>query len=422
MSAVQVLGIDVGTSGARISALDAGGNAVAQVQRSFAGMGLDRRAPAAWWAAVHACLQALAQQVPLQHVRGLGVDGTSGTLLALDAAHQPVGAASLYDDVCTDPAVHAALQQAAPPDSVVHGATSALARAVTLLARPGVVSVVHQADWIAGQLHGRPGISDEHNALKTGYDPVQRQWPDWLGEVGITRAHLPHVLEPGTPVAPVLDWVTGLGIPPAAWVHAGTTDGCASFLATGARELGDGVTALGSTLVLKLLSVRPVFSSRHGIYSHRMGELWLTGGASNTGGRVIDHLFPRAQLDALTAALQPDRPTGLDYYPLLQPGERFPINDPALPPRLVPRPATDAAFFQGVLEGMAAIEAQGYQCLHALGAPALRTVRTVGGGAANAGWQALRAHALRVPMLPALSLQASAGTAHLVLQHLSPSR
>lgn len=37
----------------------------------------------------------------------------------------------------------------------------------------------------------------------------------------------------------------------------------------------------------------------------------------------------------------------LDYYPLLRPGERFPVNDPGLPPRLTPRPEDDAVFLQG---------------------------------------------------------------------------
>lgn len=71
------------------------------------------------------------------------------------------------------------------------------------------------------------------------------------------------------------------------------------------------------------------------------------GGASNTGGVVLRKFFSDQQLRELTPRLDPSRPTGLDFYPLVQPGERFPINDPALPPRLEPRPADDALFLQG---------------------------------------------------------------------------
>ena len=92
----------------------------------------------------------------------------------------------------------------------------------------------------------------------------------------------------------------------------------------------------------------------------------------------------------LMAKLDPDHPTGLDYYPLLRPGERFPVNDPAYPPVLEPRPADEATFFQAVLEGITRIEKAGYDRLADLGGPQLRSVRTVGGGAVNAGWTQMR--------------------------------
>jgi len=77
------------------------------------------------------------------------------------------------------------------------------------------------------------------------------------------------------------------------------------------------------------------------------GDGWLVGGASNTGGAVLRKYFTDQQLAALTARIDLSRPTGLDYYPLVTAGERFPVNDPALAPRLEPRPADDAVFLQG---------------------------------------------------------------------------
>ena len=101
---------------------------------------------------------------------------------------------------------------------------------------------------------------------------------------------------------------------------------------------GDGVTSLGTTLTLKLLSDKPVFAPDFGIYSHRIGEQWLAGGASNTGGAAIGKFFTAEDIARLTPLLDPDHPTGLDYYPLPRPGERFPVNDPNFQPRLEPRP------------------------------------------------------------------------------------
>ena len=158
---------------------------------------------------------------------------------------------------------------------------------------PGVARILHQADWVAGRLCGRFDLSDENNALKTGYDPVARAWPDWIGEAGLDRALLPTRRRAGnghTAPSPAAS-ASRYGFPDDAVVVAGTTDGCASFLATGADVPGDAVTALGTTLTLKLLSDVPIFSPEHGVYSHRLGERWLAGGASNSGGAALLRFF-----------------------------------------------------------------------------------------------------------------------------------
>ncbi|MFP5345108.1 MAG: FGGY-family carbohydrate kinase, partial [Gammaproteobacteria bacterium] len=116
-------------------------------------------------------------------------------------------------------------------------------------------------------------------------------------------------------------------------------------------------------------------------------------------------------MQTLSTLLQPDRPTGLDYYPLLVPGERFPVNDPTLAPRLEPRPADDTQFFQGMLEGMASIEHQAYQRLAGLGAPYPVSIRSVGGGAKNEAWTKIRARLLQVPLLTPPHDEAAYGAA-----------
>ncbi|TIT30106.1 MAG: carbohydrate kinase, partial [Mesorhizobium sp.] len=68
---------------------------------------------------------------------------------------------------------------------------------------------------------------------------------------------------------------------------------------------------------------------RFGIYSHRLGDTWLAGRASNSGGKVLAQHFPLARIIELSAMIDPTTETGLDYYPLGTAGERFPIADPA---------------------------------------------------------------------------------------------
>ena len=408
------IGLDLGTSGVRAALVDAGGAPIA-----FAAVAIEgarRRDPDAWWDATTRALDALRAQATFGGVRALAVDGTSGTVLAVDAAGVPLGPASLYNDRA-DPAAVARIAAAAPAESAAHGATSPAARLLGMQGVTGAAWLLHEADWLAGRLCGQFGVSDENNALKTGYDLVARRWPDWLAACGLAVARLPRVLPPGTAVAPVLPAVAArFGLPRDALVAAGTTDGCAAFLATGATSVGDGVTSLGSTLTIKLLSDRPVFAPHFGIYSHRLGDRWLPGGASNSGGAALARHFDAATLARLSAWIDPTRDSGLDYYPLPAPGERFPIADPALAPREVPRPADDVAFLHGLLEGIARIEALGYQRLAELGGPPLRSLRTVGGGAANPAWTALRARILGVATAPARSEEAAVGTAGLALR------
>ncbi|KAK3236015.1 hypothetical protein CYMTET_53819 [Cymbomonas tetramitiformis] len=51
----------------------------------------------------------------------------------------------------------------------------------------------------------------------------------------------------------------------------------------------------------------------------------------------------------LSEKIDPAVASDLDYYPLMRPGERFPINDPEIAPRLEPRPEDDAKFLHGIL-------------------------------------------------------------------------
>ena len=120
----------------------------------------------------------------------------------------------------------------------------------------------------------------------------------------------------------------------------------------------------------------------------------------------------------LTPLLRPDEPTGLAYYPLPATGERFPVNDPALASRTTPRAPDDARFFQGLLEGLADIEGRAYERLAELGAPRLRSVRSVGGGVANAAWAHIRARRLGVPLLEPAHTEAAFGAARLAAQAL----
>ena len=422
MNEPLALGIDIGTSGVRAVATDAAHMTTAAASTAMAAPERDGdraiQDPAVWWNAVCTVLDALRAKVDFSRIGALSVDGTSGTILAVDAAGRALAPASLYNDSSAKAAAEM-IAKVAPPETAAHGATSPVGRALAFTNLAGVAHVLHQADWILAQFSGRFGVSDENNALKTGYDPVRRKWPDWLEALAIPRNWLPEVVAAGTAVATVsASMQERFGFNTSVKAVAGTTDGCAAFLATGAHEIGDGVTSLGTTLVVKLLSDKPIFEPQYGLYSHRIGDLWLAGGASNSGGAALLKFFTTAQMVALEPQMAVDKPTGLDYYPLSGVGERFPIYDPKMQSRVSPRPSDDARFLQALLEGISNVEALAYQRMTELGGPTLANVFTVGGGARNRSWANLRARVLGVPLREPASEEAAVGAALLAWRGL----
>lgn len=413
-------GLDFGTSGARIAITDTASQIVAKGKVAYANEGNDRSLDQIWFTALEQLLQGLSPVVR-RDLAAIALNGTSATVLLCDEAGQPLTAPLLYND----DRGKAHREQIAAIASAGSPALSATSSLVKLLWWRATLppeqfrqarSFLHQADWLAFQLHGQLGLSDYHNALKLGYDIGALAYPDWLLSLGLTDL-LPHVQAPGSLLGKVSAQASDrYQLPRDCAVIAGTTDSIAAFLASGARSPGEAVSSLGSTLVIKLLSETRVDDSRYGIYSHRLGDLWLVGGASNTGGAVLKQFFSDDELQELSERIEGDLPSGLDYYPLTEPGERFPISDPNFAPRLSPRPDSPKQFLHGLLEGIARIEAQGYELLQQLGATPPSRIFTAGGGTQNPTWTQIRQRLLPVPIETATATEAAYGSARLALE------
>lgn len=410
------IGIDLGTSGVRACAINGNEELLYTASTLLPPPDIKQTSITQdanlWWQATREVLNQIFEAVDATRVQAISVNGTSGTVLVCDPLGAPLSPARMYNDAfCKEQA--ARIKPIAPAESAAHGPSSGLAKLLYLQnLYPQAKHLLHQADWISGQLCGRFNICDENNALKTGYDPIKSQWPDWFDSLGVNMNLLPEVVPPGTPVSSVkTDLFKEHNLNPHCQIISGTTDSIAAFIATGANKPGDAVTSLGSTLVLKVLSEKPVSASEYGIYSHKLGDYWLAGGASNTGGAVLKHYFTQQKIDELTPLLSPDQPTGLNYYPLIQAGERFPVNDPELQPRLEPKAETKLKFFQGILEGISKIELEGYKKLQQLGAPYPNQIETAGGGSKNAGWTKIRQNLMGVSVLQADFSEACYGSA-----------
>ena len=407
-----VLGVDLGTSGARAIIIGPEDSAHSPVRSQGRAVSIQEQArnPTHWWQAVADAIEMALSNIDRTQIKRISVSATSGTVLSVNRQGEPTGSAFMYSDPCPDPHHIASIQAKAPAWTPARGKSGGLACALTLLQEPAV-RVLHQADWLNYNLTGL-WVGDSSSSLKSGYDPVLGDWPDWVDELGLTTDQRCQIVASGEIIGPIdAKTANRFGLSKNVIITAGTTDGCASFLATGAAIPGDAVSALGTTLTVKLLSNNPIFKPEAGVYNHLVAGNWLVGGASNAGGGVLLDHFQVEELTDLSRQIDGAQSSGLDYYPLSQPGERFPIADPDMQPRLTPRPESNAHFLHGMLDGLAQIEAQAYQTLADMGAPPAQQIFSTGGGTQNPAWMAARKRLLKAPLATPLSIEAAYGTA-----------
>lgn len=372
-----VIGVDAGTSGARALAVTRQGDVLAEAARSFDGAhplmnGTHEQNPDDWWRLVRTVVAEVAAKGG--EVAGVAVTSTSGSLVLTDAEGRPLRAAMLYDD------------RRGEPGTTGLNASYSLAKALWVSKHESEVwskvrHVLHPADWLASKFTGEFGVSDYSNCLKLGYDPAAMNWGTAVEASGIARELLPRVMRPGERVGTVK--TTGTGLPVGVPVFAGSTDGMASLIASGANGAGALNTTLGTTLVWKALSVaRPAESN--GIYSHlHPSGLWAPGAASNSGPGSIKNEDPPLTPEQLEQLAQPHFPSAVVCYLLAARGERFPFQNREAVAFVEGRPRERGEWCAAQLQSIAMAERWGYETLAEAGVALGDTICTSGGGAAR---------------------------------------
>lgn len=386
-----LVGIDVGTQGARAVCTTPDGDVVARAGAPLAAPPpgpAQEQDPRDWWEAVATCIRQLGDH--RADVAGLAVACTSGTLCALDARFEPVMNALLYSDTRAAGRSSFDTSWAAAKLDWLTAERPDVAEGAALFTSPG--------GYLTSHLTGELAAIDYSQALKFGYDLKGETWPPGLG-VGADR--LPPVVSPGTWLGPVRPEVAHeLGLVPGVSVYAGLTDGVAAQLACGAVDPASErwVTVVGSTLVWKGAATQPLDDAAAGVYSHRGPRgVWLPGAASNAGGRIVSEWFDEARLPELEARV-PDRPPRALVYPSLIVGERFPFRSTTFAPFVVPDGLSVDERYAGCLAGVAFVERWGYDVLRGLGGRSPASVATTGGAVRSRTWLQLRADVLQVPL------------------------
>lgn len=408
------MGIDVGTQGVRCVISDESGRLAAAKSVPFRVLNVSEhpgwyeQAPEHWQAAAEEAIadcmaQLKAAGIGPEAVKAISIDGTSGTILALDRDFRPLTRGIMYNDPrarAQAARVHASMAAQEGKLGYTFGASYSLPRILWI--RENLPEVwertrvcAHQADYIAGLLCGEYCTSDYSNALKTGYDLIDGRWPEAIQALGVDIDRLPEIVRPGAPIAPVTrDAAERLGLSPATWVVGGSTDGYASALAAGAVKPGDWASIIGTTFVLKGVTEDLVIDPNGSSYSHRLPTgAWLLGGASNIGGRVLNRCADGRPFDELNRAAEAMIPTGVRCYPLPGRGERFPFVDPNCEAFYV-GDITGGRLYPAVMEGVAFAERLAFDHMAALGCAVGDVIRTTGGACRSDLWLKIRASLL----------------------------
>ena len=348
-------------------------------------------------------------------IKAVSVTSTSGTVCDVDSAGDPLGPAVMYNDQRSEPEAAEVNRAGAAISSKLgykFAGSFGLPKMLWLMRHESerfrrARWLLSPTDFIIGRLSGEFGLTDYTNAFKTGYDLLQGRWPSFIEEIlGIPLAKLPKVVAPGTRVGEITAAASdatrlAVGTP----VVAGMTDGCASQVATGAVDVGDWNSTLGTTLVIKGVTRELLRDPLGRVYCHRHPDgHWLPGGASNTGGECIARRFDKVQLAALAAQARALTPTNLVIYPLTRKGERFPFNHASAEGFIVGEASDTATLYTAHLEGVAYVERMSYEVLANLGAHPSETVYIAGGAAKVDEWTQIRADVLqRTLLVPTVS-------------------
>ncbi|WP_269622386.1 FGGY-family carbohydrate kinase [Prochlorococcus marinus] len=405
-----VLGIDLGTSGVRLAIINNNQKLIYSASEHYL-KGLEH---AKDWS--NTC-KSLILKIPSEiksRLIACSIDGTSGTLLGCDYEGNPIGLAIPYYNQCINK--YTKLEKLFNKKSSWFYTNSSIARAFHLIDKYGKdILLRHQADWISGWFLDDWSWGEEGNNIRFGLNLMKKSWPNKLKDLGWNKS-LPIIVPSGSLIGEIApSKAKELGLPSSLKIIAGTTDSNASVLATDATS-SDGITVLGSTIVIKRFVKHPLKGV--GITNHLVGGRWLAGGASNTGCIILKKFFNDQLLAELSRQIDPETNSGLSYLPLTTEGERFPINDPFLRPILEPRPISDSLYLHGILEGLAKIEALGWEKISEVTLDNPKKIITIGGGSRNPQWRRIRERMIGVPIHTCTN-QPAEGVARLALKTMS---
>jgi len=420
-----LLGIDIGTSACKAALFDRGGHAAARTECAYTTdyprPGHAEQSPDTWWdAAVRAVRRLLEDSgIPASSIAGVGVDGQSWAMAALDKDGKVLLPSPLWTDlraaqVCRE------MEERAGGDRIFRVSGNPVMPGYTApkvlwmkKERPDLYArtdkVLQSNSYIVYKLTGVMTQDPSQGYGWHCFDAERGVWDlDLARDLGIRDSLLPGIV-PCSAVAGRITreaaQVTGLaeGTP----VVAGGLDAACSTLGAGVIHEGQtqeqGGQAGGMSLCLETFRAHPSLI----LSPHVLPGRWLLQGGTTGGGGALRWFREEAcpelsfsEMDALAETAEPGS-EGIRFLPFMA-GERSPLWDPDAKAVFygLGFGATRAKMIRAVMEGTAFALRHNLETAESAGAFA-GVLRATGGASRSSVWTQIKSdvtgHVLEVP-------------------------
>ena len=409
-----LVGVDVGTTGARAIAVTLNGEVVASATRSYPlnmpRPGWTEQDPEDWWRATRDSLVEIARAVE-GRVVGIGLTGQMHGAVFVDADGNSIRPAILWNDQRTEAQCREITERVGEENLVRIAGNPALTgfQAPKVLwlreqepeSYSRVAHLLLPKDYIRYRLTGElaTDVSDASGTLLL--DLRKRAWSqELLDRLEIPRRWLPEVMESPSPTGQVRPSIANeLGIGPTVPVAAGAGDNAAAALGVGVIEPGTGLSSIGTSGVVFVPSAKftPEQSGRVHAFCHSVPGGYHLMGVTLAAGAALgwwrETLGSETTYDELAELAAPVAPgsDGLLYLPHLY-GERSPHLDARARGAFVGLTAGHGRgqLTRAVMEGVVFSLRQSLEIISEL--TPVAEIRATGGGARSRLWLQLQAN------------------------------